>query len=89
VLRITLLLLFTVIIRNTVLCLYSHSSDQHYAIEAAANNNISDARPVFDSLEWSEQSYRMFEQIGQTEDHFHFCGLTSDEVLICMHIWFI
>jgi len=65
--------------------LYSHRSDQHYAIEAAANNNISYARPVFDSLEWSEQSYRMFEQIGQTEDHIHVCVLTSDEVHICMH----
>jgi len=65
--------------------LHSHRSDQHYAIEAAANNNISDARPVFDSLEWSEQSYRMFEKIGQTEDHVHVCALTSDEVRICMH----
>ena len=64
---------------------YSCRPDQHYAIETAANNNISDARPVFDSLDWSEQSYRMFEHIGQTEDHVHLCALSTDEVqYVCM-----
>jgi len=61
----------------------SYRTDQHYAIEAAANDNLTDARPVFDSLDWSEQSYRMFEHIGQTADHVHVCVLSTVEV--CMH----
>jgi len=60
--------------------MYAYRSDQHFAIEAAANNNISDARVVFDSLDWSVQSYRMFEHIGQTEEHVHICASSTDEV---------
>jgi len=37
-----------------------YRSDQHFAFEAAAADNISDAHPVFNALEWSEESYRMF-----------------------------
>ena len=55
-------------------------SDQHFVIEAAANDSVSDVRPVFDSLDWSEQNYRMFEHIGQTEEHVHICVLSTDEV---------
>ncbi|XP_065897525.1 putative DBH-like monooxygenase protein 2 isoform X2 [Dysidea avara] len=54
-------------------------SDQHFVIEAAANDSVSDVRPVFDSLDWSEQNYRMFEHIGQTEEHVHICVLSTDE----------
>jgi len=57
-----------------------YRSDQHFAIEAAADNNISDARPVFDLLDWSEQNYRLFEHIGQTEEHVHICALSTDEI---------
>ena len=57
-----------------------HRPDQHFAIEAAAANNISDVRHVFDSLDWSEQSYRMFEKIGQTEELNHICVLNTKEV---------
>ena len=64
-----------------VICVYClHRPDQHFAIEAAAANNISDVRHVFDSLDWSEQSYRMFERIGQTEELIHVCSLNTEEV---------
>jgi len=36
-----------------------YRSDQQFAIDAAATNNISYARPVFNSLDWTEESYRM------------------------------
>ena len=60
------------------MCIYR--PDQHFAIEAAAADNISDVCHVFDSLDWSEQSYRMFEQIGQTEELIHICSLNTEEV---------
>ena len=54
--------------------------DQHFVIGAAADNNISDVRHVFDSLDWSEQSYRMLEQIGQTEELIQICLSRMEEV---------
>jgi len=54
--------------------------DQHFALGAAAADNISDALPVFNSLDWSEESYRMFEKIGQTGDQVHICYSPMDEV---------
>ena len=60
------------------MCIYR--PDQHFAIAAAAADNISDVRHVFDSLDWSKQSYRMFEQIGQTEELIHVCSLNTEEV---------
>lgn len=59
-------------------------SDKQFAIDAAAANNISDARIVFDSLEWSNESYRMFEKIGQTGEQVHACSSAVDKV--SMHI---
>ena len=47
--------------------------EQYYAIAAAAVNNISSARPVFDSLDWSEENYRMLERIGQTSEQVNVC----------------
>ena len=35
-----------------------HRPEQHFIIDAAADNNISDVHPIFDSLDWSEESYR-------------------------------
>ena len=49
-------------------------SDQQFAIDAAATNNISYARPVFDSLDWTEESYRMLERIGQTGKQRQLCS---------------
>ena len=43
-----------------------HRSDQQFAINAAAVDNINDARPIFDSLNWTEESYRMLERTAQT-----------------------
>jgi len=54
--------------------------DQHFALKAAAADNISDARLVFDSLDWPEESYRMFEKLGQTGDQVHICYSPMDEV---------
>jgi len=61
--------------------------DQHFALGAAAADNISDARPVFDSLDWSEESYRMFERIGQTGDQVHICYSPMDDVRM-LHIMY-
>ena len=47
---------------------------------AAADNNISDVRPIFDSLDWSEESYRKFERIGQTGEQLYVCLSVTDEV---------
>ena len=52
-------------------------SDQQFAFGAATVNNISAARPVFDSLEWTEVSYREFERIGQTAEQWQTCVSTS------------
>ena len=48
-------------------------SDQQFAIGAAAANNFSAARPIFDSLDWTEESYREFERIGQTGEQWQTC----------------
>ena len=60
-----------------------HRSDQHHIIEAAADDNISDVRSIFDSLDWSEESYRMFERVGHTAPQVHFCLSVTDEVSVC------
>ena len=59
-----------------------HRSDQHHIIEAAADNNISDVRAIFDSLDWTEENYRMFERIGQSAEQVHVCSSPTDEVSI-------
>ena len=61
-----------------------HRPEQHFIIDAAADNNISDVRPIFDSLDWSEESYRNYEKIGQTGEQFHVCLSVTDEVGIIM-----
>jgi len=53
-------------------------------IETAADDNISEVRSVFDSLDWSEQSYRMFERIGQTGNNVYICSSSIDEVNTAM-----
>ena len=55
-------------------------SDQQFAIRAAASSNISYARPVFDSLDWTEESYRMFERIGQTGRQWQVCNAPATNV---------
>ena len=60
------------------LCYYR--SDQQFALSSAAEGNISNARPVFDSLDWTEESYRMFETIGQTGQQFQICSAPATEV---------
>ena len=62
-----------------------HRPDQHFAINAAAANRISDARPVFDSLDWSEESSRMFERVGQTGERFYACYSPTNEVSSCVY----
>ena len=59
---------------------FTNRSDQHHVIETAADNNISEVRSVFDALDWSEQSYRMFERIGQTGNNVYICSSSIDEV---------
>ena len=56
--------------------------DQHHIIEAAANNNISDVRKLFDSLDWSEENYRMLERIGQSAEQVYVCLSATDEVSV-------
>lgn len=53
-------------------------SDQRFAVYAAAANNISDVRPVFDSLNWTEESYREYERIGTTGEQLLFCYSASN-----------
>ena len=59
-----------------------HRSDQHHIIDAAADNNISDVRTIFDSLDWSEENYRMLEEIGQSAEQVHICLSNTDEVSV-------
>ena len=59
-----------------------HRSDQHHIIEAAADNNISDVREIFDSLDWSEENYRMLERIGQSAEQVHVCLSATNEVCV-------
>ena len=54
-----------------------YRSDQQFAINAAAANNISDARPVFDSLDWTEENYRMLERTAQTGQQLQICFPSS------------
>ena len=63
-----------------------HRSNQHHIIDAAADNNISDVRVIFDSLDWSEENYRMFEEIGQSAEQVHACISITDEVSVCNFI---
>ena len=58
-----------------------HRSDQQFAINAAADNNISDVRPIFDSLDWSEESYRMLERIGRTGKQWQMCFTPVAEII--------
>lgn len=61
-------------LRDLLLC----RSDQRFAVYAAAANNISDVRPVFDSLNWTEESYREYERIGTTGEQLLFCYSASN-----------
>ena len=55
-------------------------SDQQHIIGVAATNNVSAVRSAFDSVNWSEESYRWFERIGLTADHVHYCFSSVDSV---------
>ena len=59
------------------ICLLNRS-DQQFAVNAAAANNISDARPIFDSLDWTEDNYRMLERTGQTGQQQQICFSASE-----------
>ena len=69
--------------------LWFHRADQQHIIDVAAANNVSAVHSVFDSLDWSEESYRKFERIGHTADHRHFCVSSAQRVGIlvamCTH----
>ena len=60
-------------LRDPLLC----RSDQQFAVYVAAANNYSDARTVFDSLDWTEESYREYERIGITGEQLLFCYSAS------------
>ena len=50
-------------------------------INVAFANNLSAVRPIFDSfVDWSEDSYRMFERIGLTARQRQLCLSTTDRV---------
>ena len=57
-----------------------YRSDQQFAFNSAATNNISYARPIFDSLDWTEESYKMFERIGQTGKQLQICSVSAAHV---------
>ena len=67
-----------------------YRSDQQFAISSAADNNISVVRPIFDSLNWTEESYRMLERIGQAGMQWQICFAPKADVsslkFICMCI---
>ena len=52
-------------------------SDQQFAIGLAAADNFSAARPIFDSINWTEENSREFERIGQTAEQEQMCISTS------------
>ena len=62
--------------------IFIYRSDQQHIIDVAATNNVSAMRSVFDSLEWSEESYRWFERIGHTADHMQFCVSSAKRVRV-------
>ena len=70
--------------------LHIRRSNEQFIIDAAAANNISAVRSIFDSLDWSEESYRMFEKVGQTGEQVHLCFSSTNKVSIyacaCIHI---
>ena len=64
-----------------------HRSNQQFAIKGAADNNISDVRPIFDSLDWSEESYKMLERIGQTGKQWQMCFAPTTEVITSINYY--
>ena len=68
-----------------------YRSDQHFALSSAFDDNISDARPVFDSLDWTEESIRMFETIGQRGEQYQICSAPATRVSSynCTHVYCI
>ena len=67
---------------NMIFISFIYRSDQQHIIDVAATNNVSAVRSVFDSLEWSEESYRWFERIGHTADHMQFCVSSAKRVRV-------
>ena len=68
-----------------------YRSEQQSALSSAANDNISGARPVFDSLDWTEESIRMFETIGQRGEQYQICSAPATRVSSynCTHVYCI
>ena len=66
-----------------------YRSDRQFAISSAADNNISVVRPIFDSLNWTEESYRMLERVGQTGEQLLICSAPTAPVssFIFMHVY--
>ena len=58
----------------------NYRPNEQFIIDAAAANNISAVRSIFDSLDWSEESYRMFEKVGQTGEQMYLCYSSTDKV---------
>ena len=57
-------------------------------INGAFAYNISVVRPIFDSVvDWSEDSYRLFETIGLTGLQVHACSSSVDQVSIATYIY--
>ena len=50
------------------------------SMQQLTDNNISDVRPIFDSLYWTEESYRMLEKIGQTGKQWQICSAPTTDV---------
>ena len=62
--------------------------EHHDIINGAAANNISGVRPIFDSVvDWSEDSYRLFETIGLTGLQVHTCSSSVDQVSVATYIY--
>ena len=51
----------------------------------AAADNISSVRPIFDSFNWTEESYRGYERIGTTGGQSYFC-FTPSNVSTLLHV---
>ena len=63
-------------------CFIIYYRPEHQDIlNGAFANNLSAVRPIFDSaVDWSEDSYRMFERIGLTRQQRQLCLSTTDRV---------
>ena len=67
-----------------------HRAEHHDFINVAAANYISAVHPIFDSaVDWSEDSYRLFETIGLTGLQVQACLSSTDQTSVATYSAYI